>query len=104
MSVGSSARAEHHVIQGQRPARADLRGLLPEQRGPDAELALALQGDRLGVDPADEHQIPVQGPDVGGGQLERVVRMLDPLALRGQQLDQPGLADHLRFGRRARGL
>ena len=79
---------EHHVLRAQRPARADLRGLLPEQRGPDAELALALQGDRLGVDPADQDQVPVHGPDVGGGQVERIIGMLDALALRGEQLDE----------------
>ena len=79
---------EHHVRRGQRAAGADLGGFLAEQRGPEAELALALQGGRLGVDPADQNQIPVQRPDLGGGQVERVVGMLDPLALRGQQLDE----------------
>ena len=78
MSSGLSARAG-----------PDLGGFLPEQRGPDAELALALQGDRLGVDPADQHQVPVQVPDVGGGQVQRVVGMVDPLTLRGKQLDEP---------------
>src|SRR5580693_7122165 len=79
---------EHHVTRAQRPGRADLRGLLPEQRGPDAELALALQRDRLGVDPADQDQVPVHGPDIGGGQVERIVGMLDAFALRGEQLDE----------------
>ena len=79
---------EHHVVGAQRPRGPDLGGLLPEQRGPDAELALALQGDRLGVDPADQHQVPVQVPDVGGGEVQRIVGMVDPLTLRGKQLDE----------------
>ncbi len=49
MSRGPSARAG-----------TDLGGLLAEQRGPDAQFALALQGDRLGVDPADEDEVAVQ--------------------------------------------
>jgi len=48
-----------------------------------------LQGDRLGVDPADEHQVPVHVPDVGGGKVKRIVGMLDALALGGEQLNEP---------------
>jgi hypothetical protein len=88
---------EHHVAARQRAGRADLGGLLPEQRGPDAELALALQRDRLGVDPADDHQIPVHGPDVGRGKIERVIRMVDPLAFRREQLDEIVLIRRFRF-------
>ena len=44
---------EDEVLRAQRAAGADLGGLLAEQLGPDAELAVALQGGRLGVDPAD---------------------------------------------------
>jgi hypothetical protein len=51
------------------------------QRGPDPELALALQRDRLEIDPADQHEILVQRLDFPGGHRQRVVRMLDPLAL-----------------------
>ena len=40
--------------------RADLRGLLPEQRRPQAELTLALQRDRLGVDAAHDDHVLVQ--------------------------------------------
>ncbi len=79
---------EGHVARLQGPARADLRGLLAEQRGPDAQFALALQGDRLEVDPADEDQVPVQPLDLLGGDLERVIRMLGPLSLRSQKLNE----------------
>ena len=79
---------EGHVLRPKRPARADLRGLLAEQRGPDAELALALQGDRLEVDPADQHQVPVQRLDLLGGDVQRVVGVLDSLALGGEELDE----------------
>ena len=90
---------ERHVVGAQRPPGPDLGGFLPEQRGPDAELALALQGDRLGVDPADEHEVPVQAPDVGGGQVQRVVGVVDPLTLRGKQLDESaGLVGPVRRG------
>ena len=79
---------EHHVVRAQRPAGPDLGGFLAEQRGPDAELALALQRDRHGVDGADQHQVPVHAPDVVGGQVQRVVGVVDPLTLRGEQLDE----------------
>ena len=79
---------EHHVIWAQRAAGPDLGGFLAEQRGPDAELALALQRDRHGVDGADQHQVPVHAPDVVGGQVQRVVGRVDPLTLRGEQLDE----------------
>ena len=79
---------EGHVAGAERAARADLGGFLAEQRGPDAQLALALQRDRLEVDPADQDEVAVQRLDLVGGQLQRVVGVLDPLALGGQQLDQ----------------
>ena len=41
---------EGEVLVAQRAAGADLGGLLAEQAGPDAELALPLQRGRLGVD------------------------------------------------------
>ena len=43
-----------------RAAGADLRGLLAQQRGPDAQLALALQRGRLDVPPADEREVAVE--------------------------------------------
>src|SRR6266849_5954191 len=95
---------ECHVPRPEGPARANLGGLLAEQRGPDPELALALQGDRLEVDPANENEIPVQGPDFLGGDVERVVRMLDPLAFWSKELNRfrgagsPGQAERVRHG------
>ena len=81
MSRGDRARAE-------RPPGADLRRLLAEQGRPDAELTLALQGDRLGVDPADDDEVAVQGLDLVGGQVEGVVGMICPFALGGEELDE----------------
>jgi len=51
-------------------------------------LALALQRDRRGVDGPDQHQIPVHAPDVVGGQVQRVVGVVDPLTFRGEQLNE----------------
>ena len=81
---------ERHVPGPERTARADLCGLLAEQRGPDAELTLPLQGDGLGVDPADQDQVGVEVLDLVGGQLQRIVGMLHPLALRREELDSFG--------------
>ena len=79
---------ERHVLRAERAARADLRRLLAEQGRPEAQLALALQGDGLGVQPADEHQIAVEALQFAGRDVERVVGVLDPLTLRGQELNQ----------------
>ena len=79
---------EGHVARPERAAGADLRGLLAEQRRPDPELALALERDRLEVDPADDDQVPVQGLDLLGGDLQRVVGVLDSLPFGGEELDQ----------------
>ena len=78
----------------QRAAGADLRGFLAEQAGPQPELALALQGDRLGVDAADQDQVAVERGDLVVGDVERVVGMLDALALGSQQLDHVRLGVH----------
>ena len=82
---------EGHVAGLQRPAGADLRGLLAQQRHPQAELALALQRGRLPVRAADEHHVAVErlqgrGVDVRDVRVEGRAR--DPLALGGQQLDE----------------
>ena len=79
---------ERHVAGAERAAGADLGRFLAEQGRPEAELALALQRDRLGVHPAHQDQIAVQTPELGGGDVERVTGMLDPLAFRGEELDQ----------------
>ncbi len=89
---------EDVVVVAQGPAGADLGGLLAEQRGPQAQLALALQRGGLGVEAAGEHHVAVQAAELFGGDVGdvRVVRcgflVLDPLALGRQQLDELGLA------------
>ncbi len=48
------------VLGAQRAAGADLGGLLAEQAGPQAELALALERGGLGVEAADEDEVAVE--------------------------------------------
>ncbi len=81
---------EDVVVVASGPAGADLGGLLAEQRGPQAQLALALEGGGLGVEAAGQHHVPVQAAQVVGGEVDvRVVGgVLDALALGGQQLDE----------------
>src|SRR3954469_3771071 len=79
---------EGHVCGLERAAGADLRRLLAQQRGPDAELTLPLQRGGLDVPAADEGQVAVEAAQLVVGQLDRVLRVLDPLALGGEQLDQ----------------
>ena len=76
---------EGHVPGGQRTGGADLGGLLAQQRGPQAELALALQGDGLGIDPAHQDHVAVHSRDVRTV-IERIRGVLYPLALGGQEL------------------
>ncbi len=70
---------EDEVVGAQRPGRPDLGGLLPEERRPQRELALSLQGHGLGIDAADHrhvavevsqlrwadigHEVPIRAPD-----------------------------------------
>ena len=78
-----------------RPAGADLRRLLAEQRHPDAELALPLQGVALPVEPAHQHHVPVealQPGDVDVGDVAVELGSVTPLTLRGEQLDEVGAA------------
>ena len=83
---------EGEVLRAQRAAGADLRGLLAEQLGPDAELALPLQRGGLGVDAPGQHHVAVEALDRLVVEVEGEVGVLDPLALGGQQLDQLGAA------------
>ena len=69
---------EGHVLGPQRAAGADLGGLLPEQAGPDAELALALQRGRLGVELADDHQVAVETAQLLVGEVDAVVGVARP--------------------------
>lgn len=89
-AVLAVGREDVVVLAGGAPG-ADLGGLLTEQRGPQAQLALALQGGGLGVETAGQHHVPVQAAQLLGGDVGdvRVVRgVLDPLALGGQQLNE----------------
>ena len=89
---------EDVVLRAQRAAGADLGGLLAEQLGPDAELAVALQRGGLGVDAAGQHHVAVEAADhlgllLGGHAVaEGEVGVLDALALGRQQLDELGAA------------
>ena len=51
---------EGEVVRAQGAGRSHLGRLLPEQRGPQAELALALQRHRLGVDAPDDGHVGVE--------------------------------------------
>ena len=62
-AVGDAVLAvgrEDVVLRAQRAAGADLRGLLAEQLGPDAELAVALERGGLGVDAPGQHHVAVE--------------------------------------------
>jgi hypothetical protein len=87
---------EDEVLRTERPPGADLRGLLTEQLGPDAELAVALERGRLRVDPAHHDHVSVEAAQLVRGELHVELRVVDPLALRRQQLDQLGPAVALR--------
>ena len=85
---------ERHVLRPQRAAGADLRGLLAQQAGPDAQLALALQRGGLGVELADGDQVAVEPAVLVVGEVDAVDRAvgaghrLDPLTVGGEQLDK----------------
>ena len=89
---------EDVVLRAQRAAGADLRGLLAEQLGPDAELTVALQRGGLGVDAAGQHHVAEEAADHLGlllgrqADAEGEVGVLDALALGRQQLDELGAA------------
>jgi hypothetical protein len=78
---------EGHVLGPERAPGTDLGGLLAEQGRPDAKFALALQGDRFGIDTPDENEVAVERLHLVGGQVQWVVRVLDPLPLRREELD-----------------
>ena len=81
---------EDEVVRPERATGADLGGLLAEQAGPQAELALTLEGVALGVEPADEDEVAVEAPQVLGRQVRDVLVVVGvghALTLGGQQLD-----------------
>ena len=84
------AVGREHVVLGD-AGHGPSRSAPPPGRAarPQTQLALPLQGDRLGVDPAGQHHVAVEAPDLlvvpGRSAYSRVV---DPLTLGGQQLDR----------------
>ncbi len=94
-AVGDAVLAvgrEDVVLRAQRAARADLGGLLAEQLGPDAELAVALERGGLGVDPPREDHVAVEAAQLLGGEVVVELVVVDALTLRRQQLDELGSA------------
>ena len=90
-AVGDAVLAvgrEDVVLRAQRAAGADLGGLLAEQLGPDAELAVALERGGLGVDAPREDHVAVEAAQLLGGEVVVELVVVDPLTLRGQQLDE----------------
>ncbi len=81
---------EDEVLRGERAAGADLRGLLAEELGPDAELAVALEGGRLDVDATGEDHVAVEALDRLVVEVEGELGVLDALTLGGQQLHELG--------------
>jgi hypothetical protein len=75
---------EGHVLLAQRTTRTYLGRLLPQQAGPDAELALALEGGRLGVELADGDEIAVEAAQLVIGEVNGIARVRHPLAVGGE--------------------
>ncbi len=98
-AVGDAVLAvgrEDVVLRAQGAAGADLGGLLAEQLGPDAELAVALERSGLGVDPPGEDHVAVEAAQLLGGEVVVELGVVDTLTLGGQQLDELGAAVLLR--------
>ena len=68
---------------GTRPGR-----FLTQRRWPQAQLAMALQGESLGVDAPDQHHLAVELRDRACVALVAVVRVLAANAFGGEQLDE----------------
>ena len=81
---------EDVVLRAQRAAGADLGGLLAEQLGPDAELAVALERGGLDVDAAGEDHVAVEPAQLLGREVVVELGVVDALTLGGQQLDEVG--------------
>ena len=81
---------EDVVLRAERAAGADLRGLLAEQLGPDAELAVALERGGLDVDAPGEHHVAVEPAELLGREVMVELGVVDALTLGCQQLDELG--------------
>ncbi len=73
---------------------ADLRGLLAQQRRPQAQFALPLERDRLVVDAADQQHVAIEALDLLVVAGEGVLGVLDSLPFRCQQLDELDFRAH----------
>lgn len=76
------------VVRGERPARPDLGGLLPQTGDPHSQLAEALESEGLPVDPAYEGHVAVQPPILAFRQVQVILGVRDTLAFGREQLDQ----------------
>ena len=85
---------EDHVLRTDGPSGTDLGRLLAQARRPQPELTLALQRGRLGVEAADQDHVAVERTDLVVGDVERIVRVLDPQPLGREQLDHVRLGMH----------
>ncbi len=82
---------EHEVVGTQRPGGSDLCRLLAEQRRPEAELALALEGGGFVVEAAHDDQVFVDGEQVVVAEVFHpavVLGSLDSHAFRRQKLNR----------------
>ena len=77
---------EDHVRLADGMRRAHLGGLLAEQRGPEAEFAVALQRGGLGVEASGEDHVAQIADEVVGAAVEVELAVLDPLAVRREEL------------------
>ena len=82
---------EDEVVVAQGAGRADLGGFLAQQRRPEGQFALPLEGGGLGIDPADDHHVLVERAellvaDVLDPGIE--LGMADALTRRGDELDE----------------
>ena len=87
---------EDVVLRAQRATGADLRGLLAEQLGPDAELAVPLERGGLGVDAPGQHHVAVEAADLLGAEVQVELGVVDSLPLGSEQLDELGASVGLR--------
>ena len=93
LAVGDAVLAvgrEGVVLGTHGAAGADLRGLLAEQLGPDAELAVALERGGLDVDASGQHHVAVETAQLLGGEVVVELGVVDALTLGRQQLDEVG--------------
>ncbi len=85
-----AVRGEDEVVVVQSPARTDLGCFLPQQRRPQPELTLSLQGVRLGVEAAHQHHVAEEPAQFLPGHLHVDLVVVPPFPLGREQLQQLG--------------